>query len=292
VGAGTEITLRLPLAMSTLRCLLVRTAGRVLAIPAANIEKVLVLDKSEIGIIGGGQIIVYRDANVPISALSRVLELARDGEGDPLASAQFAAIVRFGDRRFAFGVEELLEYSQLVLKPLGDLLERVPNVSGLSLLGTGELALVLNPADLIRSAGGVTAEQARESFREARGKASVPTILATDDSIATRTLLKTLLESAGYRVLTAVDGLQALNVLANNRVDLVVSDVQMPNMNGFELTKTIKSRANLSHLPVVLVTSLGSDEDIAQGLTAGADAHIVKKMLTRSELMKTINQLL
>jgi two-component system, chemotaxis family, sensor kinase CheA len=291
-GNGTEITLRLPLAMSTLRCLLVCTAGRVLAIPAANIEKVLVLDKKEIGVIGGGQVITYRDASVPISALARILDLARDDETDPLATAQFAAIVRFGDRRFAFGVEELLEYSQLVLKPLGDLLERVPNVSGLSLLGTGELALVLNPADLIRSAGGVTAEQAKASFREASGKPSTVTILATDDSIATRTLIKTLLESAGYRVLTAVDGLQALNVLANNRVDLVISDVQMPNMNGFELTKAIKSRPNLSHLPVVLVTSLGSDEDIAQGLAVGADAHIVKKDLTRGELMKTINQLL
>jgi two-component system chemotaxis sensor kinase CheA len=291
-GNGTEITLRLPLAMSTLRCLLVRTAGRVLAIPAANIEKVLVLDRKEIGVIGGGEVITYRDASVPISALSRILDLSRDDEKDPLATAQFAAIVRFGDRRFAFGVEELLEYSQLVLKPLGDLLERVPNVSGLSLLGTGELALVLNPADLIRSAGGVTAEQAKASFRDAPDRPSTVTILATDDSIATRTLIKTLLESAGYRVLTAVDGLQALNVLANNRVDLVISDVQMPNMNGFELTKTIKSRPNLSHLPVVLVTSLGSDEDIAQGLAVGADAHIVKKELTRGELMKTINQLL
>jgi two-component system chemotaxis sensor kinase CheA len=292
VGRGTEVTLRLPLAMSTLRCLLVRTAGRVLAIPAANIEKVLVLDRGQIGTIGGGQVIVYQGSNVPVSALATALELTRDDESDPLANAQFAAIVRFGDRRFAFGVEELLEYSQLVLKPLGDLLERVANVSGLSLLGTGELALVLNPADLIRSAGGVSAEQARASFSDAGDQPATVTILTVDDSIATRTLLKTLLESAGYRVLTAVDGLQALNVLANNRVDLVISDVQMPNMNGFELTKTIKARPNLSHLPVVLVTSLGSDEDIVQGLAAGADAHIVKKELTRGELMKTINQLL
>ncbi|MCK9459093.1 MAG: hybrid sensor histidine kinase/response regulator [Proteobacteria bacterium] len=291
-GTGTVITMRLPLAMSTLRCLLVRTAGRVLAIPAANIEKVLVLDRKEIGVIGGGQVIVYRDLNIPISALSRILELSRDGDADPLATSQFAAIVRFGDRRFAFGVEELLEYSQLVLKPLGDLLERVPNVSGLSLFGTGELALVLNPADLIRSAGGLTAEQANASLSEGRDRPSTVTILAVDDSIATRTLLKTLLESAGYRVLTAVDGLQALNVLAGNRVDLVISDVQMPNMNGFELTSAIKSRPNLSRLPVVLVTSLGSDEDMAAGLAAGADAHIVKKQLTRGELMKTINQLL
>jgi two-component system chemotaxis sensor kinase CheA len=237
-------------------------------------------------------VIVYRGGNVPVSPLSEILELVRDKEADQLGGTQFAAIVRFGDRRFAFAVEELLEYSQLVLKPLGDLLERVPNVSGLSLLGTGELALVLNPADLIRSAGGVTAEQSKLSVRESGEKAQAATVLVTDDSIATRTLIQTLIESAGYRVLTAVDGLQALNVLANNRVDIVVSDVQMPNMNGFELTKTIKSRASLSHLPVILVTSLGSEEDIAAGMAAGADAHIVKKELTRGDLIKTINQLL
>jgi two-component system, chemotaxis family, sensor kinase CheA len=291
-GAGTEITLRLPLAMSTLRCLLVRTSGRVLAIPAANIEKVLVLAASDISVIGGGRVIHFRDANVPVSALTDVLDLAKDKQGDSLALAKFAAIVRFGDRRFAFGVEELLEYSQLVLKPLGDLLARVPNISGLSLLGTGDLALVLNPADLIRSAGGVTIDQAAARFGETEKAARTTTILAADDSIATRTLIKTLLESAGYRAITAADGLQALNALANNTVDLVVSDVQMPNMNGFELTKTIKSRPNLSHLPVILVTSLGSEEDIAAGLAAGADAHIIKKELTRSELLKTINQLL
>jgi chemotaxis protein histidine kinase CheA len=291
-GAGTEVVLRLPLAMSTIRCLLVRTAGRVLAIPAANVEKVLVLDPSEIGAIGGGRVIVYRETNVPISALSDILELTGEEQADALAGAKFAAIVRFGDRRFAFGVEELLEYTQLVLKPLGDLLARVPNISGLSLLGTGELALVLNPADLIRTAGGTASDQAFAASRDAEKRPSTKTILIADDSIATRELVKTLLESAGYRVIATADGLQALTALANTPVDAVISDVQMPNMNGFELTKAIKSRQSLSHLPVILVTSLGSQADIEHGMQAGADAHIIKKEMTRSELLKTINQLL
>lgn len=291
-GEGTEIALRLPLAMSTIRCLLVRTAGRVLAIPAANVEKVLVLGARDVGTVGGGRVIVYRDANVPITSLSEILELTREQRADALESSKFAAIVRFGDRRFAFGVEELLEYSQLVLKPLGDLLARVPNISGLSLLGTGELALVLNPADLIRSAGGVAADLALASGRDGDKRAAARTVLVADDSIATRTLVKTLLESAGYRVIAAADGLQALTALAGSAVDAVISDVQMPNMNGFELTRAIKSRQNTSHLPVILVTSLGSPADIEHGLQAGADAHIVKKELTRSELLKTLNQLL
>jgi len=178
------------------------------------------------------------------------------------------------------------------LEPLGDLLERVPNISGISLLGTGELALVLNPADLVRTAGGIRKEASAPIFDVSDEQADMTTVLVVDDSIATRTLERTLLESAGFKVLTAEDGYKALDVLASHRVSCVISDVQMPNMGGIELTRTIKSRPQLSHLPVVLITSLGSDEDKAHGMAAGADAYIVKKKLTQSELVNTINQLL
>jgi len=291
-GKGTEITLRLPLTMSTLRCLLVKCSGRPLAIPSSNVEKVLVLRPDDVKKIGGGNVIRYEEQNVPISPLEDILYPGAEETAVRLAASRFAAIVRFGDRRFAFGIEEISEYAQLILKPLGDLLERVPNISGLSLLGTGDMTLILNPADLIRTAGGITARSSTQTLRTAAQSASATTVLIVDDSIATRTLEKTLLESAGYRVVSAADGLQGLNMLSEHGVDLVISDVQMPNMDGFELTKTIKSRPGLSHLPVILITSLGSDDDIAAGMAAGADAHIVKKELTRNELVRTINQLL
>jgi len=291
-GKGTEISLRLPLTMSTLRCLLLKCSGRPLAIPSSNVEKVLVLREDDLRQVGGGNVIRFEDQNVPISPLEDILYPGTDETAKRLAASRFAAVVRFGDRRFAFGIEEISEYAQLVMKPLGDLLGRVPNVSGLSLLGTGETTLILNPADLIRSAGGITARSSTATLKAVSEAIGALTVLVVDDSIATQTLEKTLLESAGYRVLTASDGLQALTVLAEHPCDLVISDVQMPNMDGFELTKTIKSRAGLSHLPVILITSLGSKEDMAAGLAAGADAHIVKKELTRSELVKTISQLL
>jgi len=149
---------------------------------------------------------------------------------------------------------------------------------------------VLNPADLIRTASGTSSEKTRAP--KTSQESTARTILVTDDSIAIRTMQKALLESCGFKVLTASDGLQALQVLAYNDVDLVLSDVQMPNMDGFELTKAIKSRERTRNIPVVLITSLGSDADIQSGLQAGADGHIVKKDLTRNELLKTINQLL
>jgi two-component system chemotaxis sensor kinase CheA len=292
LGRGTAISLLLPLSMSTVRCLLVRVAGRPMAIPASNVEKVVVVGAGELRQVGGGDVILYDGVQVPYTALADILGLGAIPRPEAASSSLLAALVRFGDRRFAFGIDEIVEYAQLILKPLGDLLERVPNISGMSLLGTGELALVLNPGDLVRSAGGAVVARAATALTEADRETGPPTILVVDDSIATRTLEKTLLESAGFRVLTAADGYKALDILGTRHIELVISDIQMPNMDGFELTQTIKSRPTLSHLPVVLVTSMGSSEDKARGMAAGADAYVVKKELTQSELIATINQLL
>jgi len=289
VGSGTTILLRLPLTMSSVKCLLFESARQTMAVPASNVSRVMVIPAGAIRTVGGGDIIDVGDEQVPLTTFEEVLGLAGE-EGVDHQKTKFAAVIRFGDRRYAFGFDVIHEYTQLVVKPLGDLLERVPNVSGLALLGTGRLCLILNPGDLIRSATGTIAASSSMAAIHATRRAS--TILVIDDSIAIRTMQQTLLESEGFKVLTAADGLKALQMLGNHQVDLVLSDVQMPNMDGFELTRAIKSRDRTKKLPVVLITSLGSEDDIAAGLQAGADAHIVKKELTRSELLKTINQLL
>ena len=242
-------------------------------------------------VVGGGDVLVIDDEQIPITTFEEILYPNKNIEALDRDEARFAAIVRFGNRRYAFGFDRIFEYTQLVIKPLGDLLERVPNVSGLALLGTGKLCLVLNPSDLIRSASGTFAHT-RLPVQEHVTKQRAKTILVVDDSIAIRTMQQTLLESAGFTVLLATDGLKALQTMGNHEVDLVISDVQMPNMDGFELTRAIRSRKKLNAIPVVLVTSLGSSEDISAGMEAGADAHIVKKELNRTELLATIGQLL
>jgi two-component system, chemotaxis family, sensor kinase CheA len=289
---GTSISLRLPLAMSTLRCLLVEVAGRVLAIPAANVEKVIIQKVEEANSLGGGNVLVYKDQNIPLGTLAGLLGLNESVSTLAEDATQMVIMVRFGQRRFAFIVDGLVEYTQVILKPLGDLLERVRHISGISLLGTGEVALVLNPADLVRAAGTVKLKSTQDDFVAASETRDEVRVLVVDDSIATRTMEKALLESAGFTVFTASDGYRALDVLEANLCDIVISDVQMPNMDGIELTSTLKSRYRFSHIPVVLVTSLGSDKDKARGLEAGADAYIVKKDLTQEELVETIQQLL
>ena len=117
-------------------------------------------------------------------------------------------------------------------------------------------------------------------------------ILVVDDSITTRTLEKNILEVAGYQVTTATDGLEALKRLKENSIDLIVADIQMPRMDGFVLTTQLRESNEFSHLPIILVTSLESREDRERGMTAGADAYIVKRGFDQAELLATIQKFL
>lgn len=290
-GKGTQLNLRLPLVMSTVRCLVIKVSQRVLSIPASNIEKILMIEAQDSQIVGGVRTISYQGSNILLVHLANVLGLSTV-DRDWVSSSKTVTIVRFGERRIAFVIDELIEYTTLIIKPLGDLLERVPCISGLAILNTGELSLVLNPGALMRAAHGASTDVTLESFSKRSSSSDVARVLVVDDSITTRTLEKTLLESAGFSVITATDGPQALRLLNTQHCDLVICDVQMPKMDGFELTRTIKSNTNTSHLPVVLITALGSDQDKMKGMASGADAYIVKKELSRHELISTINQLL
>ncbi len=289
LGLGTTFTLRLPLSMSTLRCLLVRVSGRIMAIPASNVDKVILLNPSTIQNVGGGETVVYNKQSIALSKMSNLLHLTEVPR--PKNEMRVIVIVSFGERRVAFDVDDIVEYTQLILRPLGDLLERVSYVSGVSLLGSGEVALVLNPSDLVRSGGG---QKGLSATTKMAGKVSksAASILVVDDSMTTRTLEKSLLEAAGYNVMTAQDGYQALDIVSSKRCDLVVSDIQMPNMDGLTLARTIKSQYRYLKIPVILVSSLGSDEDKMRGMESGADAYIVKKDLSQKELISTIEQLL
>lgn len=286
-GKGTAFSLRLPLSMSTLRCLLVRSAGRVMAIPAANVEKVILQKSADIHQVGGGEVVVFNNRNIALTKLSSLLRLATFGRMN--GGTRTIVLVTFGERCVAFEVDDIVEYAQLILRPLGYLLERASFVSGVSLLASGEIALVLNPSDLVRAAGQKASSRGQDESPESHRAA---TILVVDDSMAARTFEKTLLEAAGYTVLTAMDGYQALDIVGARKCDLVVTDIQMPNMDGLTLARNIKTRFSFLHIPVILVSSLGSDEDKASGLESGADAYIVKKDLTQKELLKTIEQLL
>ena len=177
------------------------------------------------------------------------------------------------------------------MKTLGKQLIRVRNIAGATVLGTGRVVPILNVPDLIASAvrtSGAGMHAAAVPSEEAGKRRK--SVLVAEDSITSRTLLKNILETAGYQVETAVDGVEALTKLRSGEFDLVVSDVDMPRMNGFVLTEKIRADKKFLELPVILVTALESREDREHGIDVGANAYIVKSSFDQSNLLEIIRR--
>ncbi|MEI6043527.1 MAG: hybrid sensor histidine kinase/response regulator [Chloroflexota bacterium] len=197
-----------------------------------------------------------------------------------------AVVVGTGDRRICFLVDELVDETEIVVKNLSPLLRQVQFINGVTIMGDGRVVMILDIPNLINAARSIT----RSGLRRSRDKqAPRKRILVVDDSITTRELEKSILEAQGYIVELADDGSVALEMLQRNNIyDLIVSDVEMPHMNGFELTSKIKASPELRSLPVIIVSSLNSDEHKRRGIEAGAQAYITKGDFSQSNLLTTI----
>lgn len=290
-GAGTAFHIVLPVTLATFRGILVRTGARLCVIPAAGVERVARIAIKDVRTVENRDTVVIDDTVVSLVDLGNVLELP----APPAAEAQLhTPVVVLGQHpaRVAFRVDEILGEQEILVKNLGPQLPRVRNVAGASMLGTGQVVPVLNIADLQKSAIGRVGlpRVATGTAQPVAGEQHA--ILVAEDSITARSLLKSILESAGFAVTTAVDGMDALTTLKTGAFDLLVSDVEMPRMDGFDLTARVRGDKKLAELPVVLVTALESREHRERGIDVGANAYIVKSSFDQSNLLEIINRLL
>jgi two-component system chemotaxis sensor kinase CheA len=242
--------------------------------------------------VANRETLLHGQQNVPVVALAAILGLPADG--DETAGRRPLMLLGSGTELAAIRVDEVLGEDDLLVKGLGPQLVRVRNISGATVLGNGTVVPILNAQDLLKSALGRHGHQQVSSVTDTTSarRRSTRSILVVDDSITSRTLLKNVLESYGYEVATAVDGSDALTLLQERNFDLVSSDVEMPRMDGFELTARIRADERFSRLPVILVTSMDSTEDRKKGITVGADAYIVKSSFDQSDLLDTIRKLI
>ena len=228
---------------------------------------------------------------VPLVQLAEVLELpagrAREASRDLLR----VVVVGSGEKRIAFQVDEVVGEQEVLVKSLGKQLARVRNVAGATVLGTGRVAPILNVPDLIKSAISAAVGRPASDLGAVEAEAGRMPILIAEDSITSRMLLKNILETAGYEVKTAVDGMDALTMLRAEDFDLLISDVDMPRMDGFDLTASIRADKKLSELPVILVTALGSREDRERGMEVGANAYIIKSDFDQANLLEAVRRL-
>jgi CheY-like chemotaxis protein len=225
-------------------------------------------------------------ATLPLLDLGTVLGVTGD------RSSNTALVVRMGDQQVAWAVDRMEGESELVVKDLGSFLRRVPGVSGATIGGDGAVILLLDLRDIAeRSIGGVR-HQVATAPTLGGPKAKRPRVLIVEDSIGVRELERVILEGAGYQVETAVDGLDGASKLRSEAVDLVVSDVEMPGMDGFTLTRTIRRTKGWENVPVILMTSRNDDADKRAGLEAGATAYLFKQDFDQHELVDTVRRLI
>lgn len=291
-GQGTTMTLSVPVSLTRIHCILMRAGQEQYAIPSVMITRMEKIDRSRVFTAEGKDMVTINERPMPLVVLSDILEAPGSGER-PEEDVQIVAL-EAADRAVALEVDELYSEMELVLKPLGPELANASYVAGAALLGSGQVVIVLDGNDLARQASGVRMPRRRLVPGQMRSTAPVRRlrVLVADDSITTRTLEKNILETAGFEVHVAIDGVEAWERLNEMDFDVVISDVEMPNMNGLELVERIKSHAHTRHLPVILLTSLSKPEQREAGLRAGADAYLVKSQFDQSELLETIQAII
>lgn len=288
-GSGTEVVVRTPLSVLTQRVLLVQAAGRIFAFPVRAVERVSRIAADQIKTVEGRPAIHIGDRSAPLVSLAAALDL-------PMAAQRGSrsipvVIVNSGTQSMAFSVDELLDQREAVVRDLGIQQAKGGVAAGGILLEEGSIAILLHADELMAAAADSAAAPAQD-FAPLAPEKRQQRILLADDSITTRALEKSILEVHGYEVLAAVDGVEALAMLRAQGADLVISDVQMPRMDGFELLEQIKNDKRLRQTPVIILTSLERREEQEKGLALGADAYIVKRRFDQRELLETIRQIL
>jgi len=283
---GTTFILTLPLSLATFRGLKVLTNGNPFFLPLRSIERVMQVSKEDIKTIESRTIIEIDDEPVAVINLGTVLGFSEDT--GKAAETRQLVIASASGVRFGLFVDQISGAQEIVVKDLGRQLRRVRHISGASILGDGVVIPVINCEDLAATISGM--EHMPSIIPVHTESSQQKSILVTEDSITSRMLLKNILEGAGYLVETAVDGVDALMKLKLKPVDVVVSDVDMPRMNGFVLTEKIRADPVYADIPVILVTSLDSREDREHGITVGASAYIVKSSFDQSNLLEVISR--
>lgn len=294
---GCTFRLHLRTSLTTINVVFVEVQGIVYALPFEFLQTTLPISPEQITTTEAQNTILWNDQPVAVANLFDVLELSKS-PAYPLAAKvkpQYSdrrpcLVFKVGEEQAGFLVDRLLDTQEVVIKPQSRLLKRVRNVLGATTLASGEVCMILNPTDLLKSL-----RQPMDSSVPIQPEAITPrkpVILLVEDSMPVQIQERRLFEGAGYEVVVANDGLEGYNTLKTRKFDAIVSDVEMPNLDGLSLTARIRQHPEYKQLPIILVTTLSSDEDRKRGADAGASAYIAKGKFNQEVLLETIAKLI
>ena len=287
-GEGARFTIELPLTLAITECLLVEAGSEVMAIPSGRIDRTVRVNPGDIKKVEGEEAIAVEGVIIPLIRLQNLFGLPRKGIFEKKL-LPVVVVEAFG-KRVGLLVDRLLAAREIVRKPIGPPADALPMIAGATILGSGRVSLILDVPSIVEAPRGVMEETDRPlPTNVSKGRR---TILLAEDTLSTAALEKNILESAGYSVVIARDGKEALKKAGQERFDLVITDILMPVMDGFELTEKLKKDTIYRNIPIIIVTTRGSDEDKRRGLQAGADAYILKSEFTSEGMLETIERLI
>jgi two-component system sensor histidine kinase and response regulator WspE len=291
---GMSFYLQLPLTLSVIRALLVEIAGEAYAFALTHIERLAMIPRSEIFVSENRQFFAIDGENIGLVAAHQVLEL----DESPLHSKLDilpVAIIRDRSEHYGLVVDRFLDARDLVVRPLDSRLGKVQDISAAAIVEDGSIVLILDVEDLLRSIDQLLADESLSKIGQT--SAIIPAkqpqrILVVDDSITVREVERKLLENHGYQVDIAVNGMDAWNAIRTGHYDLVVTDVDMPRLNGIELVSQMKSHPTLKSVPVIIVSYKDREEDYIKGLDVGANYYLTKSSFHDDSLINAVIDLI
>jgi two-component system chemotaxis sensor kinase CheA len=284
---GTSVTLNLPLSLALLRVVLLEAGDELFALPTAAIRRILQVGPGDIGHLQQGPVAEVDGENIPLTQLSAMLQVP----AAPTPVRQTVLVAEGSDGRFGIMVDAVHEEQELVFKELRGPLRNQKTFTGAALLGNGDIVPILDVNALFDLASRVpTAEAVPPAQRRAAPR--VCRVLVVDDSLVAGELQKNILLTAGYEAEIAGDGIEALDCLRQKDWDLIIADVDMPRMTGFELTERVRADEHFRDIPVIIVTSRDTVDDRRRGFEVGADAYVLKREFDQSQLLDTVRRLI
>ena len=291
-GKGTSFHLQLPLTLSVIRALLVEISDEPYAFPLARINRVYLLERDKIEMIENRPYFHYEGQNIGLVFAWQILELS-----EPKATLTDLPVIVLGEGQNFYGVvvDRLIGEKELVVQELDPRLGKVPDISAGALMEDGSPVLIIDIEDIVHSIDRQLSAGLLPNVKDQKEKQmalSHKRVLVVDDSITVREVESRLLQNSGYEVEMAVNGVDAWNAVRIGNYDLVITDVDMPRMNGIELVRAIKNDPRFKNLPIIMVSYKEGRENLVKGLEVGADYYLTKSNLQEATLIEAVNKLI
>ena len=295
-GKGTTFTAYLPLTLAVAQTVLVRAGGRVWALPSPMVEQVQQIKDKDLIDLYLKREVTWQNRKYPFFYLPRLLGNA--GHNPETTRYNSVLLLKSGQSLTAVHVDEMIGNQEVVVKNIGPQLARVSGIAGATVLGSGEVVLIINPVQLAQRQDAIAqtpmvlkSPQAAAAAAAAAAAEGPPLVMVVDDSLTVRKITGRLLTREGYDVTTAKDGLDALQLIGERTPDIILLDIEMPRMDGFEFAKTIKADSNLAHIPIIMITSRTAEKHRNRAKELGVDAYLGKPF-QEEELLRNMRELL